>query len=210
MRYERKFASTSHDLGEVLAQVRNHPSFFRPIYHERQVNNVYFDTIDLRFLEANLQGTANRKKYRLRWYDDPASETVSGQLELKKRVGQLVEKHIWSQGKTSVSNWLDGSAIPTGIPDSVNNELKCLQATLLSGYTRQYFLSVDGKFRLTVDCNQWWQNLIEGSEWEDHRQVIIELKYDTECDGLAHQITSGFPFRVSKWSKYAAGFRQAS
>ena len=121
-----------------------------------------------------------------------------------------MEKYVWSQGKTTVSNWLDGSASPTGIPDSVSNEFKCLQATLLSGYTRQYFLSVDGKFRITVDCNQWWQNLIEGSEWQDHRQVIIELKYDTASDGLANQITSGFPFRVSKWSKYAAGFRQAS
>lgn len=210
MRYERKFVSTSHDLGEVLAYVRNHPCFFRPIYHERRVNNVYFDTIDLRFLEANQQGSANRKKYRLRWYDDPNPELVNGQLELKKRVGQLVEKHVWSQGDTTVSNWLDGSAIPIGTPEPVSNEFKCLQATLLSGYTRQYFLSVDGKFRLTVDRNQWWQNLIEGSEWEDHRQVIIELKYETTSDGLASQITSGFPFRVSKWSKYAAGFRHAS
>lgn len=210
MRYERKFVSTSHDLGEVLAHVRNHPCFFRPIYHERHVNNVYFDTFDLNFLEANQEGAQNRKKYRLRWYDDPDSELVNGQLELKKRVGQLVEKHVWSQGDTTVSTWLDGSAIPTGTPESVSNEFRNLQATVMSGYTRQYFLSVDGQFRLTVDFDQWWQNLIDGHGWKDQRQVIIELKYETASDGSANEITSGFPFRVSKWSKYAAGFRQAS
>lgn len=210
MRYERKFVSTSHDLGEVRAHVRNHPCFFRPIYHERQVNNIYFDTIDLRFLEANQQGMGNRKKYRLRWYDDPASKTVSGQLELKQRIGQLVQKHVWSQGETIVSKWLNGSVNPSGIPDSVNNEFKCLQPTLFSGYTRQYFLSVNGQFRLTIDFHQWWQNLIDGNKKEDHRQVIIELKYEPESEGIANQITSGFPFRVSKWSKYAAGFCQSS
>lgn len=210
MRYERKLVSTSHDLSEVLSTVRLHPSFFRPIYHEREVNNIYFDTVDLKFLAANREGTGNRKKYRLRWYGSPDADIVNAQLELKRRVGQLVDKQVWPQGTVYTDHWIKETATPNALPAEELEQFKLLRPTMLSGYTRQYFLSVDGRFRITVDFDQWWHNLIDGQQKEDNRRVIVEIKYDPDADRDAGKVSGGFPFRVAKWSKYAAGFSDDS
>ena len=194
----------------MLSTVRLHPSFFRPIYHERDVNNIYFDTVDLQYLAANREGTGNRKKYRLRWYGSSEADIVNAQLELKRRVGQLVDKQVWPQGNVNADQWIKDTVTPTALPAEELEQFKLLRPTLLSGYTRQYFLSVDGHFRITVDFDQWWHNLIDGHQKEDNRRVIVEIKYDADADRDAGKVSGGFPFRVAKWSKYAAGFSSDS
>ena len=39
----------------------------------------------------------------------------------------------------------------------------------------------------------------------DNASVILELKYDQEHDFGASHITSSFPFRITKSSKYVSG-----
>ena len=96
------------------------------------------------------------------------------------------------------------------IPAEVSFQLISLTPMLFNNYRREYYLSADGKFRLTIDnllsyykIGENYNNFRFGSI--DRRSTILELKYDEEYDDLAERITSRFHFRVTKNSKYVTG-----
>ena len=47
-RYERKFIISQLDRHHVETLIKNHPAMFSEIFHERSVNNIYFDTHQLK------------------------------------------------------------------------------------------------------------------------------------------------------------------
>jgi hypothetical protein len=67
-RYEVKMACDQVYLPDVRAWVQLHPAAFIEAYPLRQVNSLYFDTLDGDCLNANLIGISERRKLRLRWY----------------------------------------------------------------------------------------------------------------------------------------------
>ena len=46
-RFERKFLISQMSEPEIEAVVKSHPAMFSEIYHERHVNNIYFDSLDI-------------------------------------------------------------------------------------------------------------------------------------------------------------------
>ena len=65
-RYERKFFLDNTDRPFVEGLIKLHPSLISEIYHERYVNNIYFDYPDFRNFSDNANGNMYRKKYRIR------------------------------------------------------------------------------------------------------------------------------------------------
>ena len=68
---------------------------FIKIYEKRKVISLYFDTVDYKFFKDNIEGTGNRIKARLRWYQNSnhTNNKIKTTLELKKKEDLLEQKN---------------------------------------------------------------------------------------------------------------------
>lgn len=219
-RYERKFVLENISKQEAVHRIKMHPAFFREIYQERRINNVYYDTEHLQFFKDNVIGIADRKKVRVRWYGQTFGFAAKTQLEYKLKEGLLGNKYTFqlpgSEIKTSVeSSDLLFFASEAELPEVVKEELKNLQPKLLNSYVRSYFQSADKRFRLTIDEDLSYYRVSQFSSGfvrkaEEKNKLILEMKYAPEHDRLGGKITGAFPFRLSKSSKYVRGIELIS
>lgn len=92
MRYELKMTFDVMQTQEILNKLLSSSLSFKEIFYERQVNNIYFDTLDYDDLKANIDGLFHRSKFRIRWYG--CEETFYPILEEKIKQGQLGYKKI--------------------------------------------------------------------------------------------------------------------
>ena len=211
-RYERKFFLTSLDDQQLEMMIKLHPAVFSEIYYERMVNSVYFDNNFLDFYQDNVQGSQHRLKIRVRWYED-LFKAVKSNLEFKIKDGLLGDKKI-----VKVDDFLAKDSLPlisNMIKDDQEFEqlsklkLQNLKPVILVSYNRRYFQSADKKFRLTIDRDLTFYKVENNKiNWQTDLQInatILELKYDQEDDQEADQISSFFPFRMTKSSKYVLG-----
>lgn len=214
-RYERKFNAGILHLSEVYNALKKHPMLFREIFEERKINNIYFDKPDYDFYWQNKNGVSHRKKYRLRWYGETLGSIAKSNLEVKAKYGLVGDKLVYPLGSFTMDSSFNRSLIEELVSTSegthpfIKEEFKGLQPTLLNSYSRTYFMSANGKFRVTVDFNQNFHQLIIGKSIIPYphqiKEVIVELKYAVEDDALANTVSQAFPFRLSKSSKYVNG-----
>lgn len=201
---------------ELRVALRLHPAHWRVAYPSRQVNNVYFDTLDYRNLSANLAGYAERAKLRLRWYGSDLACVDGANLELKRKSGRIGWKEIyavdlsvdlaggrWSElrrqlraaiaGRGQV--WLDRFGMPT----------------LVNHYRRAYYETPDGTVRLTLDTDL--RAYTQPSAIEPNLTVpspiaetaVLELKAAREYAARLSTILASFAHRVDRFSKYVQG-----
>ena len=213
LRFERKFRVDTMSRQAAESVIKLHPAMFREIYQARTVNNIYFDSHHLQSYWETVEGHCDRTKVRTRWYGDLTSHVLSPMLELKVKSGLTSGKSTYALSpfdldKALSSNRLYGLLEGSGLSDHTGEALSDLLPTLLNRYDRQYYLSADGSFRVTIDHNMRFRRLgalpMSGYDFSTDR-VIVELKYTTDQDGQARQIASRFPFRMTKFSKYAFG-----
>jgi SPX domain protein involved in polyphosphate accumulation len=197
MRYEIKYAVPLLDQHMIEQCITAHPASFRKAFPDRVVNNIYFDSPDLQCYYQNINGDPIRTKLRYRWYGDQ-SAINSGHIEIKRKEHQLgykehLEVPLETQAFDHVKKIKDG-----GLPSS-------LQATLWNKYHRAYYLSMDGRYRITVDTDLSFGSYDTAQSTEITSQIIVEIKFDKDhyqdFDGINRYI----PFRQTKFSKYAVG-----
>ena len=82
-RYEVKFVIDDFAKFEIENMIRVHPSLFNEIYSERNVNNLYLDSVSLSSYFDNLAGIAQRLKIRVRWYGSLFGFIEKPVLEIK-------------------------------------------------------------------------------------------------------------------------------
>jgi hypothetical protein len=85
---------------------------------------------------------------------------------------------------------------------------QALQPVMVNRYSRTYWGSADGRFRLTVDYNLQFTDYRPGQAPHfllSDNALILELKYAAEDDTEAQRIFAGLPFRQTKNSKYVSG-----
>ncbi len=215
-RYERKFFISDSDVHLVAHALRLHPAMFFPIYYQRQVNNLYFDTPSLDFYNDNVIGAGNRVKVRIRWYGDTFGKIEVPVLEIKCKDGLLGGKQRYALEPFELNRKLTSANLKRlfhNLPDEIGPVKQCLlslECSLLSSYVRKYFLSADKLFRATIDSNlgfyrvSYWGNLFL-SKSMDLSNVILEVKYDATDDKNAQMITSNMPYNITKSSKYVQG-----
>ena len=86
-RFERKFTiPDSYNLKHVESLIKRNTFLFREVFHERQVNNIYFDTAAYNDYFDNVLGVSDRKKIRIRWYGDTFGAIKKPKLEIKRVV----------------------------------------------------------------------------------------------------------------------------
>ncbi len=217
-RYERKFITNYNHIEDLVQKLYSHSFNFSEVFFKRRVNNVYYDDNKLDFYKQNVSGVGKREKFRLRWYGNDFSSINDPVFEVKLKFGQVGDKVSYK-----IKNFnLDLSIISmhdfyTIISDKVKDSNILIQSkffqlypTLYNSYDRRYFLSACEKFRITLDYNQHFYNPnyknFQLSKYKiDIDEIIVELKYQTQFDEEARDVSQEFNFRLSKNSKYVRG-----
>ena len=217
-RYEIKFTVAERRSPEVESFVREHPAGFRNHYPPRRVNNIYFDTYAWSNLEANLAGSGNRAKLRLRWYGQESSR-ITGILELKHKHAGLGRKlscstpepiHLAGQRWFAILKRLRSFALGPLAPFL---DILCCP-TIINRYRRQYMISADGLVRLTIDTSVTAFDQTLYSCPNLTRRIfrapvaILELKAPASQHERVLQVAEAFPLRPSAYSKYVEGLAQ--
>ena len=209
MRFERKYQISHLSKFAVEQAVRLHPAGFRKIFPNRQVNNIYFDTPDYQTCRANIEGSNQRKKFRLRWYGKEVQTINNPRFEIKIKHNELGRKEVFPFENTHLKDLQQLTEKVNQQFSIYNFQFSIFKPTLLNTYQRSYFGSSDGKFRITIDWNlQFYPPLNQATFQQQpliEKQVILELKYEEADDRLAESIFQYLPFRQTKSSKYVKG-----
>jgi hypothetical protein len=207
LRYERKYRIEVLSPDLVNQGLKLHPSGFRKLYPERQVNNIYFDSIGFNTYKENVAGLEQRQKFRVRWYGSDVLNIDNAVLEIKLRQNNLGDKISIPIKGFSFLNIGDLIAQVNHLCPKTSGVLR---PTLFNSYERNYWTSPDHHFRITVDTELKYAPMIPeafiGRQLLHDRFVsILELKYDEAQDAMADRITQYLPYRLSKNSKYVNG-----
>ena len=214
-RYERKFATDLVTPDEVETVLYRHPSAFREIHHQRWINNIYFDSFDRHSLTAAVNGHTDRLKYRVRWYGRLFGHMYKPILELKHKHGWVGSKDRYGIEAFEFDRGFGIEVVrkafdQSDLPDSLRLELSCLEPALVNRYSRRYYQSADGAYRVTIDTGLVFYQIdryrSQFLAHADRSQVtIIEVKYDREDDDGVRKVLDGFPVRLTKSSKFVSG-----
>jgi len=218
LRYERKFLITGYSHKDVEQMIKFHPACFSEIYHERTVNNIYFDTPGFGHYYDNVEGSQDRLKVRIRWYGELFGTVGQPVLEHKIKKGLLGKKDSYALRPFTLDGQFDQRQILNAIsgselPQQVRDELLSLRPALMNSYTRRYFMSADKNFRITIDHSLSYYRISYGSNTFtnksiDHNATVLELKYDSALEQEAKEIGALFPFMMTKNSKYLTGMER--
>jgi len=191
---------------------------FSQAYPERFVNNIYFDTLNMSHYWDNVAGITPRIKVRIRWYGELLGEIKKPVLEFKLKNNMLGSKTSFMLDPLTIDRSSSLDIIKERfrkleISDALKEYLLSLRFSLMNRYRRQYFESLDNRFRVTIDSDLDFFHI---SPEQNHflRKIrnplttILELKYEEQYDDEASFISNYFPFRMTKSSKYVSGVQQ--
>ncbi|MCK4752350.1 MAG: VTC domain-containing protein [Planctomycetes bacterium] len=214
-RYERKFFISELTRQEIESLIKLHPALFSEIYPPRYVNNIYFDSFDMKNYFDNIDGAADRVKVRIRWYGDLFGLTEKPMLELKIKRALLGTKKFYPLKPFNLDGDFGFETLvqvfkDSAIPEALRLQLILLKPVLLNRYSRWYYRSADSDYRLTVDSDmEFYEINVHSNTYlhrhKDHNHLVLELKYEQNKDHGAHNIAGFFPFRMTKNSKYLNG-----
>lgn len=208
MRYELKYNPINNRYQDIFQILRQHPAGFVPVYKERQINNIYFDTPDLSCFHESTAGVSERKKYRLRWYGPNWNSIINPKLEVKIKVNSLGYKeiHPWNDFNhrelmDQVYQMRNKRLLPPSFIPVCSNT-----------YLRSYFASNNGDFRITIDRSLCFGSFITGASTPYRREesLIVELKYDETLEGKVDWIRQYLPYQRTRYSKYTQALRQTA
>ena len=214
-RYERKYYLAGENYDSVRSMILNHPASFRKAFYPRMINNIYFDTPGFDFFYDNVNGSQFRKKIRIRWYDETFAHQKKLTLEYKLKNGLLGDKKSYPLTDIFTGDGFEFEQMRNEIRDNrlpipVENDLLTNYPTLLNRYVREYFISDDGKCRITLDRDLSFFRIHAGKnyftvDYQLHSDLIMEMKYDPKDEPVADAISQNIPFRITKSSKYVIG-----
>ena len=214
-RFERKFIIPerfTHSIEEVL---KSNSALMRKIFYPRFINNIYFDNPRFQFYFENIDGVCERMKMRIRWYGNLKGRIKKPILELKQKNGLTGTKSFFRMPSFNLNDiyqpgFLSSLFQKANLDMRGKNIMLNLKPTLINRYQRKYFLSLDKKFRLTLDDHLEYFPVsspehLSSRGIKDSLNMIMELKYAPIYQLESANITQEFPFRVIKNSKYVRG-----
>lgn len=217
-RYERKFFVDELEAPQVIGLLKQHPAMFSEIYPPRYINNIYMDSPWMENYFDNVAGLTERRKARLRWYHNLFRQVYAPLLEFKIKRGLVGTKAqypfpAFSFGSGFTENEFTQIIQEAELTQDIKDHLLSLEPVLVNRYKRWYFATPDRSFRVTVDSGLTFYHLNKLSnrflyKQVNHRSIVVELKYQVEDDVQASSITGGFPFRMTRSSKYVQGIER--
>jgi len=217
-RYERKFFIDQIDAPTMIAQLKRHPAMFSEIYPRRAINNIYLDSPMMDNFFENVDGYPERRKARLRWYHDLFQHVAAPVLEFKLKDGLMGTKVQYRFSAFDFDDHFSERVYrealrSSDIPNDVRDYLLTVEPVLANRYLRSYFATPDQRFRVTIDTDLTFYHLNKFSNrflfrQTDYQDIVVEMKYQREDDGEAARISAGFPFRMTRSSKYVQGIER--
>lgn len=159
-RLERKFYIPEEKISMAAALLR-HCCPPDPLYPEGVVHSLYYDTENLDDYEDSEQGSRQRKKIRLRWYNQPASggKTIRVFAELKTKEGFTGRKYrqaVEVPARTVQGNQWQKGILPYSAVLAVLAQFdyfppQRLLPTILISYHRRRFIDLTTGARVSLD-----------------------------------------------------------
>jgi|TARA_B110000967_G_C18891501_1_gene567693 hypothetical protein len=179
--------------------------------NDREINNIYFDTLNYDSAKDNLDGISFRTKYRIRWYKE--NEKFSNcNIELKIKNGRLNKKLVFPT-KIKYTNITNINFFDIIKDDLINKRIhdknllvQKFFPILQNQYQRNYFI-YDNEIRLTYDRSVKYKNLKTQSiyNWNIDTFNVLEIKFDESKLSKARELISKLYFVPKRHSKYLRG-----
>ncbi len=177
-----------------------------------RIRSLYFDTEDDRFLEESINGTDNRRKYRIRFYD--LNEDFF-RIERKDTVRNMKQKYSARVGKQDVDRVLSGDIIPES-DDELIREIRTMQMSegmhpvAIVDYRRIAYTYPDGNIRITLDkdisCSGRVKDFCDKNALLvpvlPYGRHILEVKYDGIMPGYISKMIDIGDLEQVSFSKY--------
>lgn len=205
-RYERKFLIGEKNIFFIENMLRFSKFRFKKKYFSRQVNSIYFDTLNLKIANANLDGDSFKTKVRLRWYG--LEKVIANPvLELKKKIGYLNYKKIYKiNNSISLKFNFENLQKIFNLITFENKIILNLKPISSTHYKRIYFeSSLNNKIRATIDYDffsYFFKNTNNVKFKKSFFNPILEIKYPSNYDEYVRNAIDISGFRLSKNSKY--------
>lgn len=213
MRYERKFSFGNCKENTLKSYLLN--KNFREIFPSRYVSSIYYDTNDFINYHESKEGLYERRKIRIRFYNDNIN---SNKLEYKYKKGDVGFKKTENNSSEEINSYeikinnpiSKDNILVTKIPNKIENRFI---PTLLVSYKRFYFLSSCKKIRATVDTDLNFCKLRSLKNYKKtnlnlkYHKSILEIKYKINFvdNKLIESITNDHNVFLSRFSKYCTG-----
>lgn len=214
-RYERKCFIDQLDAKQAVSLIKRHPAMFTEIYPPRYINNIYLDSPLMENYHDNIDGVMDRRKARIRWYHQLFRYVDDPVLEFKIKSGLMGTKAhypfpAFPFGEGFNEKLFRSIIRESTLPSDAKSHLLRVEPVLVNRYLRWYFATPDRRFRVTVDSGMTFYHLNKlnnrfSYKQIDHRDIVVELKYQSQDDPEAARISAGFPFRMTRSSKYVQG-----
>ena len=199
-RFEFKYKLNSFESLNIDDYLKSNSKIFK-IYPSRNIHSIYYDTYDLKFISENLSGISERKKFRIRWYNNDQEQLIA---EVKIRKNKLVTKIKKNfEVKKNLNSIKNLSLI------EYNQNVKeiilkyfskeVLQPKVKISYLRDYFYYKG--LIITLDKNLEFLDL-KTKQIFNFKNNIIEIKFSENKLNLFNKLESNFPFRITRNSKY--------
>ena len=220
-RSEIKFVCYRNNYSLIKSWIKFHKYNFFKEYEDRNINNIYFDSLDYKAFDDNLIGLPSRLKVRYRWYGNLFSENKKneGSLEFKFKKNIYGYKKIFKINDLTLNLSSTWREIKNKIQKSLTQEYKIIfdknsEKILINRYKREYFISKNKKLRVTLDRNiqifdQRFASLKPNYKFKNFTQdyLVIEFKFNKEDKIFLNDLDINIPIKASRNSKYINGVR---
>ena len=188
----------------------NFKSKIQKQYDDRLINSIYYDSENFTTARDNLAGISNRRKYRIRWYND---KTKNFNYEIKIKKNNLGKKLFLKSDHSLLDLNLLFSSKNNFLKKKENefflNYLcsKNLLPKMNVSYLRSYFV-YQNKIRITYDRKISYKLMnkqsLKKNIMKDFMNVI-EIKFEPENTSLALNLIQNSNFNPKRFSKYLRG-----
>lgn len=179
---------------------------FTKHFDNRIINSIYLDTINYDFAKDNINGVSERKKIRLRWYDDNLNKIFIEQKNKKnfkvwKNIEEIEPLNIKENLIKNLEDYFKNNNFSKLANFNYNFVLK-------TNYKRGYWISDDKNIRATIDTD------INASSCKDMKNVInlsetiLEFKFSPKYENYFRSFfnNKSYQLRGKKYSKYIRSF----
>ena len=174
------------------------------------INNLYFDSIDLKNYHLHINGNLDRYKIRVRWYAKQFQKDGNFYLEVKRRINKKIIKNkiLLPIKSTKEFKNFDFGYYINKLNDKNNFEKRKLnfKPILFNIYKRFYYFYRKKNNRITVDTNLTFSNCHNFDSTFYKSTEIKVLEYKFENNNLNPLISSkNLKLMSQNFSKYLFG-----
>ena len=203
-RIEKKFIfpNQASDLVKKILLGNN----FKKLYSDRYITSIYIDNLNFDSAKDNINGVNERKKFRVRRYDDDLNQIY---FEQKNKNNFFVWKNI-----KKLELDINKKNLINKIYELLSNNNKYIDTNynykmvLKINYKRSYFISDQGEFRATIDTEINTSPVLDFNKVIRLPETILEFKFSKNSESYFRDFFSlrGLNIRSKKYSKYIQSF----